>query len=390
MKNSAERALPLLELLYTAPGDPSAWLRFLVALRDAVSGHSEVLFAAQRRGRIPGTLAGSELGILHTALDEVLQPSVPHAPLHDLPVGAVRQLDADKSFGGSRLFQEMLAPRGLRAGPGLVVILERTTSSVISVVLVLPASDSWKPRPRDRALLQILAPHLVTARKLQNALDDRRRYADALVSTFDQLALGVLFLDDNGRVSYANRSAAEMFGLEAGFTDAASLSVTSLDERTRVWRSVLRSVKTEGDEAFVYAHPEDGRPLQVLATPFFWRRGDATAQAHFTRAVFIGDAKARAGDPTGLLRDLFGLTAGEARLALLLVSGCSVSEAASILGVKESTTRSVLRAIFTKTGTNRQADLVRVLLTGPLGGLRERARGAGTGPDRMETGHRSE
>jgi DNA-binding CsgD family transcriptional regulator len=69
---------------------------------------------------------------------------------------------------------------------------------------------------------------------------------------------------------------------------------------------------------------------------------------------------------------LFGLTKGEARLSVLLISGCSVREAARILGVKESTARSVLRTVFAKTGTNRQAGLIRLLLTGPLGGVRGR------------------
>jgi DNA-binding CsgD family transcriptional regulator/PAS domain-containing protein len=370
--NVDARTLPLLELLHVAPGDPAAWLRFLVALRDAISKDVEVFFAAQSQGRVPGTLAGSDSGILRVQLDEVLRPSLPHPGLLELPIGAVQALGAENPLSKSALFRDVLAPRGLLPGPGFVLVLERTERFVMSAVLVLPRSRGWKPRTSARALLERLGPHMVVARKLQIRLEDRRRHADALISAFDHLALGVLFLDENARVSYTNRSASEMLGLEAGFTDPASLAAAAPDARTRAWQAVLRSVRSEGEEAFLYAHPEDGRPLQVLGTPFAWGDDDPTAKSRFARAVFIGDAKALSGDPTGLLRDLFGLTKGEARLSLLLISGCSVREAARILGVKESTARSVLRTVFTKTGTNRQAGLIRLLLTGPLGGVRGR------------------
>ena len=55
----------------------------------------------------------------------------------------------------------------------------------------------------------------------------------------------------------------------------------------------------------------------------------------------------------------------EARLARLLADGLSLEQAAEMQGTKISTARSRLKHIFTKTGTNRQASLVRLILTGP-------------------------
>jgi DNA-binding CsgD family transcriptional regulator len=371
MTDLEERTLPLLELLHVAPGDTGAWLRFLAALRDAISEHVTVLFAAQRVGRAPGLIAGSDLGILHAPLDEVLRPSVTHSEFLELPLGTPYELEAESFLHETRFYRKVLEQYGLLPGPGYIQILEQTEGNVTSAVLVLPRSKKWKPVARARALLARLGPHMVIARKLQLRLEDRSRHEHALVSAFDRLALGVVFLDDNARVSYLNRSAAEMLRLEPGFRDAASRASSVPDEGTRAWRAVLRTVRSDGEHAFVYSHPEDGRPLQVVATPFSWPGADATARANFARAVFIGDPKTRTGDPTRLLGELFGLTPGEARLSLLLISGCSVGEAAERLGVKESTARGVLRTVFSKTGTNRQAELVRLLLQGPVGGVRE-------------------
>ena len=59
----------------------------------------------------------------------------------------------------------------------------------------------------------------------------------------------------------------------------------------------------------------------------------------------------------------FQLTPAEARLAVHLASGSSLSDAADVLGVTYSTVRAQLRAIFDKTATHRQTELLRLLQT---------------------------
>jgi DNA-binding CsgD family transcriptional regulator len=62
-------------------------------------------------------------------------------------------------------------------------------------------------------------------------------------------------------------------------------------------------------------------------------------------------------DPA-LVRDVLGLTLGEARLAALVGSGLSPRESAEKLGIAEETARSVLKRVFSKTGVSRQSELV--------------------------------
>jgi DNA-binding CsgD family transcriptional regulator len=69
-----------------------------------------------------------------------------------------------------------------------------------------------------------------------------------------------------------------------------------------------------------------------------------------------------------LLRDVYSLTTSEARLAVRLASGASLTGAAEMLGVTRNTVRSQLRAIFQKTATSRQSELV--VLLGRLRSLR--------------------
>jgi DNA-binding CsgD family transcriptional regulator len=60
----------------------------------------------------------------------------------------------------------------------------------------------------------------------------------------------------------------------------------------------------------------------------------------------------------GLLADAFDLSRSEAKLAALIGSGLTVSQAAEALGVVHSTVRNQLKSVFAKTATHRQADLV--------------------------------
>jgi DNA-binding CsgD family transcriptional regulator len=64
---------------------------------------------------------------------------------------------------------------------------------------------------------------------------------------------------------------------------------------------------------------------------------------------------------TALLRTAFGLTAGEADLALALAAGERLGRIAAQRGVSIETVRTQLKSIFLKTKTRRQSDLVRVV-----------------------------
>lgn len=66
-----------------------------------------------------------------------------------------------------------------------------------------------------------------------------------------------------------------------------------------------------------------------------------------------------------LLYAAFGLTPAECRVATLLAEGLAPKEIADELGTRHDTVRKQLRAIYQKTSTNRQPDLIRLLLNLP-------------------------
>ena len=59
--------------------------------------------------------------------------------------------------------------------------------------------------------------------------------------------------------------------------------------------------------------------------------------------------------------DLFGVTPAEAKLVAHLVDGQTLTAAAKALGISRNTARGQLASVFTKTGVNRQNQLVRLV-----------------------------
>jgi DNA-binding CsgD family transcriptional regulator len=59
--------------------------------------------------------------------------------------------------------------------------------------------------------------------------------------------------------------------------------------------------------------------------------------------------------------DLFGLTPAELRVLTAIVDIGGVPDVAPVLGISERTVKTHLQRIFEKTGTNRQAGLVKLV-----------------------------
>jgi DNA-binding CsgD family transcriptional regulator len=62
-----------------------------------------------------------------------------------------------------------------------------------------------------------------------------------------------------------------------------------------------------------------------------------------------------------LLSKAFGLTPPESRLASVIAKGLNPEQAADELGVSTITARNQLKAIFAKTDTHRQGELIALL-----------------------------
>ena len=79
-------------------------------------------------------------------------------------------------------------------------------------------------------------------------------------------------------------------------------------------------------------------------------------------ALFVNDPESVTSPDAEALQLTLGLTPREAQLLPSLVAGQSLSEMSERLSIKIDTARKRLKAIFPKTDTHRQAELVRLAI----------------------------
>jgi DNA-binding CsgD family transcriptional regulator len=109
----------------------------------------------------------------------------------------------------------------------------------------------------------------------------------------------------------------------------------------------------------IVVHREVGRPAIIEALPI-----PPAAKTPFLRAqallTFTSMDSKPVPDP-GVLAGVFGLTPAEVRLASILATGANLDLAADQLHVSRETVRNQLKAVFAKTATHHQAELVALL-----------------------------
>lgn len=271
----------------------------------------------------------------------------------------------------SDYFQHWLAPKGL--GHQLYGVLERETSSVLCLFAARPSTAS-PFTAEDAALLRRLLPYLERGLRAGQLLRRSQNVRQVALDALDVMPVGVIVLSLGGAVLGANKVARDvMAGRDVLIVGRSGLELVSEGRRQR-FRELIAETNKLGDrnrptrpKAFSATRPAGMRPLSLLIwpvrTPFAAAGWDEPAAV-----IFVGDPDRPGEIDESRLRQIYGLTGAEARVAALLARGYRLDEIAELLDVAYETTRKHLKQIFGKTGTGRQADLVRMVMSGP-GGL---------------------
>ena len=137
-----------------------------------------------------------------------------------------------------------------------------------------------------------------------------------------------------------------------------------MPENARLREILIKAVlaatgKSAANPGAMLVSRRSGSPLHLIAAPLRLMSGPTPERA--VVIVFITDPDRRSTAPAEVLRILFGLTPAEGRLAVSLLNGNSLIEAAQLNKVGRETVRSQIKSTFQKTGTQRQGELIRLL-----------------------------
>jgi DNA-binding CsgD family transcriptional regulator len=202
------------------------------------------------------------------------------------------------------------------------------------------------------AALDTIRPHLCRAAVIATRLGLER--AKAVVDALENAGLPAAVLAKDGRGLAVNR---RLENLSDQFAFLANDRIAAKDRKTNaLFGEALERAGSATMARSVPVAAVPGSPAAVAhILPLPGQAGDIFYRAH---ALLVVTQLDRPAAPTAeLLNGLFDLTAAEGRVARSISLGRTIEQTAADLGLSRETIRWHLKAIFTKTGVSRQAEL---------------------------------
>jgi DNA-binding CsgD family transcriptional regulator len=346
----------LLDRIYEAAAIPEYWPDVLEQLASIAGAQAGALVAY--RGREPaghtssrGYREGYE-DYFHNGIDienvrplRALERQYPGF-LSDLEVQSADELARDA------IYQRFLHPHGLQWTAGTLIL------SPSNDLLVVDVARATGEEPFDRASLEALdayRPHVARASLMSARLG--LRAASDMTDAMQLLGLPAIALSGAGKVVATNGLAEALDGR------VVSRSFERIGLTHPTADAMLASALTDASSGTTRSIPlpaTDGQAaLIVHLLPVSRAAHDIFAAAKML--LLVTDVTAPEAPTQELLAGLFDLTPAEARVARALATGLPLDRVAAEFGVSVQTIRNQLAAVFHKTGTSRQVELLRLI-----------------------------
>ena len=351
----------LLEHLYAATLDESQWRVFLSRL-------------CQATGSVIGFLVRNDVGMgsrmLATGGSEAPQGVEVYDDTNPVRDAFMRQprtgvIEVEDFLPHAELaateYYPFMASGGAYYGTCIVPTVSMRRYELIAL---WRGPDRPRLEPDLTELLNMLFPHIQNALRIQQALGVFQDRAQNAESVLDASPTASFLLNASGRVIHMNCAAQQLTLARDGFMERGGRIGPSRTESKAEWSELIAAVSSRRDHpggAMMLKRTPGKRPLQVLVSPF-----QSPQQRHTGRVLVLATEPDRSAQyPDTVLRQLYGLTAAETEVANGLLTGFAPDAIAGLRGVSVGTVRSQVKSLLAKTGTRRQADLLRLLHTLP-------------------------
>lgn len=358
MSDELEAFSQLLESLYRAPLDDSPWSEFLEELRQRLSSATATFILCSRATGLPlysdvaGNVAAHERGL------KFLQVN----PFQDLPDGTLLEITEvvpEQEYRESEFYRLLLAPLDVHHILGADL---HVGHDVYVMLRIVRSEAAGAYTPEERAYCARLLPHLRQAVRLFLRLDRQASLHGAYATTLDMLPVGMLVLNAEGRVLQSNRTAQDILATKNGLMVQDGMLMATQHGNHQRLRALIHSAAEDHQCArsmpMAVSIGRGKQPSLSLIVRSAPRTEDVSAENSSAVLVMISDPTHQPPLSAEVIADLFGFTAAEAGLVVLLANGATLDEAAQALGVTRNTVRTQLYTAFQKAGVNRQAQLV--------------------------------
>jgi DNA-binding CsgD family transcriptional regulator len=245
-------------------------------------------------------------------------------------------------------------------------LIDRSATSVGYLVVFRNNRDGFvDDETRHRA--RLLIPHIRRATLIGKVIDLKKAEAASLADTLDGISAGMFLVDTTGHIVHTN-AAGHMMLKMASVLHADRARLIANDPLANQTLADTFAKAGNGDAAVgnkgvavpLVARDGERYVAHVLPLTSGARRLAGTSYAAVA-ALFVHKAALSTPSPPEAIAKAYKLTAMELRVLLAIVEVGGVPEVAEVLGIAETTVRTHLQQTYYKTGTNRQADLVKLV-----------------------------
>lgn len=280
-----------------------------------------------------------------------------------------------KTLIDSEYYSDFLRPAGIDRLCCSVLFDERSPPMLGTALSLYRSQGEPAFSTRDRDTLQTLIPHLSQAIGVMQRLRIADAQTAASHAVLNHLNQGIILFSRNGAVVFANTAARRMLtqrdgiALEQSAHGADKLVTTgraaiTLERLSQAIAVALRAQTPHFAEALRILR-NDGTPLLLQLSPLSESNGFDTGHHHACAIAFLFDPAAAPQCNIDLLMQFYALTPAEARLVAQLCTGATLEAIAAQRRLSLATLKTQLRSAFEKTGTHRQAELIKLALSLP-------------------------
>ncbi|MBI4061324.1 MAG: helix-turn-helix transcriptional regulator [Elusimicrobia bacterium] len=377
------QAFDLIGQIYDAALDPKRWTGVVERVLSFVHARSGMLFTPFDRIDSAGFYFPVNIS------QQFLQQYASRYQPYDLWAIAARDagltwtgnvIDGDDVVPRQRLlsspfYKEFLRVQGTSRICFAMIFGRDEQPGILTTALTVHRGVRSKPfSSRSKERMRLLVPHFSRALGVMFRLRDAELKLAATRAALDRLATGVVLVGERRQVVFANHAARSMLGERDGLMLVPGRGG---DEHVA---AAAHGKTTEIDSALALAVSPEALDVPHFSTGIRVSRADRGpialnvsalpdgntfgAGADVARAIiFLTDTAQPVAIDTPVLRRLYFLTDAESRVVEALCSGGTLAEIAARLGVSETTVRTQLQSVFRKTGTARQPDLVKLVLS---------------------------
>jgi DNA-binding CsgD family transcriptional regulator/PAS domain-containing protein len=258
-----------------------------------------------------------------------------------------------------RFFSEWCRPQNYNDFMGAILTRE---ARVLHAIAFVRLGDQPMFDETDLARLQAIVPHVIRAITVADRVSTLQSEQQDVLAAIDRLPIGLLIVDGDRRVRQSNRAALDLLNGDAQLSLADGTLTITDDDQNRTFRRAFDQARIS---PLTLSLP-GGKPLLLSLLP-----QDLGGTVNDGRRAFVFIHPPQFTPPAGgeVLKARFGFTTAELRVLMMLMEGGTRETIATDLGLSLATIKSQMQGLFRKTGTSRQADLIRQIMgvTGAAG-----------------------